>query len=82
MRLIKFEKSNCPKCVMLQNLLDDHGVKTEKIDVENYSDIEFIAKYVDMSLPVLVLLNDNEELVMKSAGFNPDELNEIVSKLA
>jgi thioredoxin 1 len=89
MKLIKFEKHNCPKCVMVQNFLDDKGIefkddnkdKAEKIDVENYSDLDFISKYVDFSLPVVVLLDDNGELVKKSVGFEPAELEEIVSQL-
>jgi thioredoxin 1 len=75
MKLIKFEKHNCPKCK------DDNKDKAEKIDVENYSDLDFISKYVDFSLPVVVLLDDNGELVKKSVGFEPAELEEIVSQL-
>jgi thioredoxin 1 len=81
MKLIKFEKKNCSKCVFVQNFLDEKGIKVEKIDVENYSDLDFISKYVDFSLPVVVLLDDNGELVKKSVGFEPAELEEIVSQL-
>jgi thioredoxin 1 len=81
MKLIKFEKKNCSKCVFVQNFLDDKGIKAEKIDVENYNDLDFISKYVDFSLPVVVLLDDNGELVKKSVGFEPAELEEIVSQL-
>jgi thioredoxin 1 len=81
MKLIKFEKKNCSKCVFVQNFLDEKGIKAEKIDVENYSDLDFISKYVDFSLPVVVLLDDNGELVKKSVGFEPAELEEIVSQL-
>jgi thioredoxin 1 len=81
MKLIKFEKHNCPKCVMVQSFLDDKGIKAEKIDIENYDNLDFISKYVDMSLPVVVLLDDNEGLVKKSVGFEPAELEEIISKL-
>jgi thioredoxin 1 len=81
MKLIKFEKKNCSKCVFVQNFLDEKGIKVEKIDVENYSDLDFISKYVDFSLPVVVLLDDNGELVKKSVGYEPAELEEIVSQL-
>lgn len=81
MKLIKFEKDHCSKCTMVQNFLDDKGVKAEKIDVENYSDIDFISKYVDMSLPVVVLLDENGNLIKKSVGFEPQELEEIISQL-
>jgi hypothetical protein len=74
---------------MVQNFLDNKGIefkddnkdKAEKIDVENYSDLDFISKYVDFSLPVVVLLDDYGKLVKKSVGFEPVELEEIVSKL-
>jgi glutaredoxin len=81
MKLIKFEKHNCPKCVMVQNFLDDKGIEVEKINVENHDDLDFISKYVDMSLPVVVLLDDNEGLVKKSVGFEPSELEEIIEQL-
>jgi glutaredoxin len=81
MRLIKFEKKNCSKCVFVQNFLDDKGIEAEKIDVENYNDLDFIAKYVDMALPVVVLLDDNGELIQRSFDYKPHELEEIVSKL-
>jgi glutaredoxin len=81
MKLVKFEKNHCPKCTMVQNFLDDKGIKPEKIDVENSDDLDFISKYVDMALPVVVLLDDNGELIQKSVGFEPAVLEEIVSKL-
>jgi glutaredoxin len=81
MRLIKFEKKNCSKCVFVQNFLDEKGIKVEKIDVENYSDLDFISKYVDFSLPVVVLLDENNELIQKTFDYKPDELEEIISKL-
>jgi glutaredoxin len=81
MRLIKFEKKNCSKCVFVQNFLDEKGVQVEKIDVENYNDLDFISKYVDFSLPVVVLLDENNELVQKTFDYKPDELEEIISKL-
>jgi glutaredoxin len=81
MRLIKFEKKNCSKCVFVQNFLDEKGIKVEKIDVENYNDLDFISKYVDFSLPVVVLLDENNELIQKTFDYKPDELEEIVSKL-
>lgn len=81
MKLIKFEKKMCPKCDMVQAYLDDAGAKVEHIDVENSSDIGFISKYVEMSLPVVVLLNENEELIEKSIGFVPEELEAIIYKL-
>jgi glutaredoxin len=80
-RLVKFEKKACSKCISVQNFLDDKGIKPEKIDVENYDDLDFIAKYVEMALPVVVLLDENDQLVQKSVGFEPAELEEIVSKL-
>jgi hypothetical protein len=66
---------------MVQNFLDDKGIIPEKIDVENYNDLDFISKYVDFSLPVVVLLNEDGELIQKSVGFEPDELEEIITKL-
>lgn len=80
-RLIKFESDGCSKCVMAQNFLEANGVAPEKIDINNYSDLDFISKYVSMTLPVIVLLDENENLVQKSEGFNPPELEQLISQL-
>lgn len=81
MRLVKFESANCPKCVAAQNFLDGNGVVAEKIDVNNHSDLDFISKHVNMSLPVIVLLDENDEVILRSESFNPPELEEIVAEL-
>jgi glutaredoxin len=82
MRLLKFEKKNCPKCDMVQNYFDNEGIHIdEKYDVETSSDLDFIAQYVSMSLPVVVLIHDNGEVVRKSEGFNRGQLEEIVELL-
>ncbi|PAD70539.1 hypothetical protein CHH83_01690 [Bacillus sp. 7586-K] len=79
MKLIKFEKKLCPKCDSAQAFLDNQDVSIdEKIDIEVSSDLDFIAKYVSMSLPVIVLLDDEGNLIKKSEGFNPEELLEII----
>lgn len=78
-RIIKFEKKKCPKCVSVQNFFNDQDIEVEKVDVETSTNLDFISKYVSMTLPVVVLLDDNEQLVKKSEGFEPGELEEIVS---
>lgn len=79
MKLIKFEKKLCPKCDAVQAFLDNQNVEfDEKIDIDVSSDLDFISKYVSMSLPVVVLLDDDGNLIKKSEGFNPEELQDIV----
>jgi thioredoxin 1 len=81
MRLIKFEKQMCGNCNRVEAFLNGNNVQAEHIDVESYSDLDFISKYVTMTLPVVVLLDDDGSLVKKSEGFNPPELEEIISLL-
>lgn len=79
MKIIKFEKENCPACTMVQNLLDDNDVSVEKINP--FDNPELAVKYDIGSVPVTILLNDDGIEVQRSIGFKPNELEEIISKL-
>jgi len=79
MKLVKFYKVPCTPCTMLERLLDMQGVtvdesyaKDERLDLED--------KYGIMSVPVLVLTDDEGELIDFVAGLDPSRINEILEK--
>lgn len=78
-RLIKFEQERCVPCKMVGNYLDDKGIKYDPIDIAE----EFVLtdKFGIMSTPVTILLDDNDEEVQRVVGFNPAQLDELISKL-
>lgn len=79
MKLIKFEKENCPACTMVENHLGQHELYVEKVNP--FDNPNLAVKYGVMSVPVTVLVDENGEEVMKSKGFNPDQLDEMIAKL-
>lgn len=77
-KIIKFSRPSCVPCTMVANYINDKGIEVEEVNV--YEDAETANKYGIQSVPVLMLLNgeDVEELVM---GYNPDQIDELISKL-
>ncbi|MFK7678634.1 glutaredoxin family protein [Bacillus sp. Wb] len=83
-KVIKFEKENCPKCDRVENFLQGNGVTYRKIDIENVDSIEdmdYIARFVDFGLPVVVVLDGNNKEIAKVTDYNIPELEELVSKI-
>ena len=76
MKLIKFETDNCTPCKMVDSILLSKSVEFERINVEE--DMSLTKKFEVMSVPVLILLDENGEEVKRSKGFNPPEIEEIL----
>lgn len=79
MNLLKFEKENCPACTMVENYLMDQNVKAEKVNP--FENPKLAVKYGISSVPVTLLLDDQGEVIKKSIGFKPDELEEMIEQL-
>ncbi|PLR72167.1 thiol reductase thioredoxin [Bacillus sp. UMB0728] len=79
MKLIKFEKTDCNPCVMVSNFLDDQGVNYKRVDVEVNPDLAI--EHMVMSTPVILLVDDNGHVIERSRGFNPAELENMISRL-
>lgn len=76
MKLIKFETDNCTPCKMVDSVLLGKSVEVERINVEENK--ELTKKFEIMSVPVLILLDENGEEVKRSKGFNLSEIEEIL----
>lgn len=79
MKLLKFTRPSCPPCTMVTNYLNDKGVETVNINV--YEDGETANKYRIQTSPVLILVDDNEDVVDQVFGYNPDGIEDLLSKL-
>ena len=77
-KLIKFEKDDCNPCAMVSEILDKKGVQYDKINP--FNDPEMAMKYRVRSVPTVILVNGEEE-VKRSIGFNPEELEEIITMM-
>lgn len=78
-KLIKFEKENCPACTMVENFLNANEVDVEKVNP--FENPKLAAKFMISSVPVTILLDDEGNEIQRSRGFNPAELEEIITKL-
>lgn len=78
-RIIKFEKDGCVPCQMVQNILNDKRVEVEKVNP--FDSPELAVKYNVSSVPITILVDSNGNEVQRSIGFNPSELEELLSKL-
>lgn len=79
MKLIKLEKYNCRPCSMVESFLYNAGVEYDKINIEDNPEVAI--QYGVMSVPVTLLLDDNGLEVQRVVGFNPPQLNDLISKL-
>ncbi|MGD6876984.1 thioredoxin family protein [Bacillus infantis] len=79
MELIVLSQEGCNPCIAVKNLLASEEVDHQLIDV--HENPEVAAKYGVMSTPVILLVDEKGEVVERSRGFNPAELENMISKL-
>jgi thioredoxin 1 len=77
MKIIKFEKDNCPSCVVVSNILNVRGVEYEPINIMD-CDPELGVKYEIMSVPVTILLDGEGNEVKRVIGANVGQLQELI----
>lgn len=78
-KLLKFYSPTCTPCKVLSNFLNDKEVVYEDIDITVQQ--EYIDKYGLSSVPVLILLDENEQEIDRAVGFNPDATEELLTKM-
>lgn len=79
MKLLKFEKENCPSCQMVDNFLQANNIEAVKVNPFDKPDLA--VKFAISSVPVTILLDDKGNEVQRSIGYNPSELEEMIAKL-
>ena len=79
MKLIKLYQPNCRPCVFVENFLQDQNVDYESVNVQENPDVA--AKFGIMATPVTILLDESENEVQRTSGFNPVELEELIKQL-
>lgn len=79
MRLLKLEQHNCNPCVMVSNYLDSSGVDYDSINIEDNPEVAM--EYGVMGVPVVILLDDQDQEVERVVGFNPPQLDRLIEKL-
>lgn len=77
-QIIKFSRPSCVPCQMVENFLNDKGVKYTEVNV--YEDAETANKFNIQSVPVVVLL-DGENVEEMIFGYQPDQIEQLINKL-
>lgn len=78
-KIIKFEQSACQPCKSVSNYLDAKNVQYDSINVFDYP--EEASKFLIMTVPVTILLNDDGKEISRSIGYRPNELDAIINQL-
>lgn len=78
MRLLVLTQNNCRYCGSVKEYLDSEQVEYETINMSDQP--EYQVKYDVMGAPTILLLDD-EEVIAKTTGFNPEVLNTLIEQL-
>lgn len=74
-----FTKKNCAPCESVKSYFETQSVKP--IFVSAFDEPDQASKYRIMSVPTILLLNENDEVIQQSIGFNPVELDSILKEI-
>lgn len=80
LKLIKFEQDGCSPCKAMDMFFDSKGFKDYE-KVNPFDSPHLAVKYDVGKLPTVVLVDSDGNEVQRSVGFNPPELEELISKL-
>lgn len=75
--ILKFSRVGCTPCKIMTNFLLDKGVDYKELDVEE--DAQLAAQYGIASVPTLLLVDENGEVLERVVGFNPSGIEELLS---
>ena len=78
MKLLVLTQNNCRYCGMVKQYLDDAEVEYETINMSDHP--EYLEKYDVMGAPTVLLL-DEDEVIVKTTGFNPQVLETMIEQL-
>jgi glutaredoxin len=78
MKLLVLTQNNCRYCGSIKEYLDSEQVEYETVNMSDHP--EYLEKYDVMGAPTILLLDD-EEVITKTTGFNPEVLNTLIEQL-
>lgn len=78
MKILVLTQNNCRYCGMVKQFLDNEEVIYDTINMSEQP--EYKDKYDVMGAPTVLLL-DGEEVIVKSTGFNVDDLETMIDQV-
>jgi thioredoxin 1 len=79
MKLLKFKKQGCVPCQFVSNILNELNVTYEEIDAIENEDLRL--KYDIQSVPVLILLDDNNKEISRVNGYDPIGIEQLTAQM-
>lgn len=79
-KLLLFSKEDCAPCKMVKQLLNNEGGE-DFIDINIEQNPDKVSEFGIMSVPVAVLIDENEKEISRSQGFNPPQLMQLIEQL-
>lgn len=68
MKVFKFYSRTCGPCKVLESNLQFAGIPHESIDVQSAESYDVIAKYEIKTVPTLILVDDEGNVVKRHSG--------------
>lgn len=86
LKLLKFSASWCGPCKMQKEELAKNpiGIDIKEIDIDNTSpeETELIQRYKVMSIPNMIIINNNDEVMARFIGYtSSDKIKEAIAKI-
>lgn len=82
MKVVKIYSKTCGPCKVLEKNLQLAGIEHESVDINSEVGEEAVDQYGIRTVPTLILLNDNNELVKKQVGLlSVEELKKFINEI-
>jgi thioredoxin 1 len=78
MKILVLTQNNCRYCGMVKEYLNNNDVEYETVNMSEQP--EYQTKYDVMGAPTVLLL-DEDEVITKTTGFNPEILDTLIEQL-
>lgn len=72
-KILKFYSESCAPCKVMSNKLKELDVEVKDIDIADDSSIDLCNKYSIRTVPTIIVLDENDELVSIFKGIVPIE---------
>lgn len=86
LKLLKFSAGWCDPCKMQKKELAKNpiGIDIQEIDIDSAApeDIELVQKYKIMSIPNMIIINNNDKVMARFIGYtSSDKVKEAIAKI-
>lgn len=76
MRIVKFQTESCIPCKIVDNMLNEMGLKVDEvIDIENNEQLR--EKYIVMNVPTVMLLDSEDVEVTRVVGLDKEKIENL-----